>query len=232
MVDAPDGGIDPRREALLRALHDGSVQFVLIGGAALESHGERYETEDVDVTPECTQENLARLAEVLNRLECHLEVDPAHPERAVPLPGDYFTATVLARATVWNLGTLHGKLDLSLSPSGFPEGYSQLAIGARRARVAATTIEVSIASLAEVEHSKRRRPLQGPGIPRTGRTARRAPRYEQPVSERAVDRGQPAARLRAPRRAAHRQSLDRRSTANATRPRAHPRAQPQPQSDR
>ncbi len=148
-------GIDHGRETLLRALSEGGVRFVVIGGAALQSHGQRYETEDIDITPDRTQENLKRLADVLNHLHCHLEVDPEHPERAVPLPDDYFTSTVLAQAAVWNLRTVHGKLDLTLSPSGFPDGYTQLTPGAQRARVAATTIEVAIASLADVEHSKR-----------------------------------------------------------------------------
>lgn len=145
--------IDRGREALLRALSDGGVRFVVIGGAALQSHGQHYETEDIDVAPDRAQENLKRLADVLNRLRCHLEVDPDHPEHAVPLPDDYFMSTVLAQATVWNLRTVHGKLDLTLSPSGFPDGYTQLAPGAQRGRVAATTIEMAIASLADVEHS-------------------------------------------------------------------------------
>jgi hypothetical protein len=154
MADQADP-IDRGRETLLRALREGYVQFVVIGGAALQSHGERYETEDIDVTPDRAQQNLARLADVLNRLECRLEVDPAHPEKAVPLPPDYFTASVLAQATVWNLRTAHGKLDLTLAPSGFPEGYTQLITGAEQRRVAATTITVAVASLADVEHSKR-----------------------------------------------------------------------------
>jgi hypothetical protein len=138
--------IDRGRETLLRALREGDVRFVVMGGAALQSHGQRYETEDIDVE---------RLADVLNRLECSLEVDPAHPEKAVSLPPDYFTASVLAQATVWNLRTAHGKLDLTLAPSGFPEGYTQLIAGAEQRRVAATTITVAVASLADVEHSKR-----------------------------------------------------------------------------
>lgn len=40
MAGEADGGIDPGREALLRALRDGGVRFVLIGGAALESHAD------------------------------------------------------------------------------------------------------------------------------------------------------------------------------------------------
>jgi hypothetical protein len=147
--------IDRGRETLLHALREGDVRFVVIGGAALQSHGQRYETEDIDVTPDRAEQNLARLADVLNRLECSLEVDPAHPEKAVSLPADYFTASVLAQATVWNLRTAHGKLDLTLAPSGFPQGYTQLIADAEQRIVAATTITVAVASLADVEHSKR-----------------------------------------------------------------------------
>ncbi|HEY5193928.1 MAG TPA: hypothetical protein VIJ39_08690 [Solirubrobacteraceae bacterium] len=154
MADQTDP-IDHGRETLLGALRDGDVRFVVIGGAALQSHGERYETEDIDITPDRAQQNLTRLAEVLNRLECRLEIDPSHPENAVLLPPDYFTASVLAQATVWNLRTAHGKLDLTLTPSGFPQGYTQLITDAQQRQVAATTITVAVASLSDVEHSKR-----------------------------------------------------------------------------
>jgi hypothetical protein len=154
MADETDP-LDRGREALLRALREADVRFVVIGGAALQSHGQRYETEDIDVTPDRAQQNLERLAHVLNRMECSLEVDPAHPEKAVSLPSGYFTASVLAQANVWNLRTAHGKLDVTLVPSGFPEGYTQLIADAEQRRVAATTITVAVASLADVEHSKR-----------------------------------------------------------------------------
>jgi putative NADH-flavin reductase len=82
--------VDRGRETLLRALREGDVRFVVIGGAALQSHGQRYDTEDIDVAPDRAQQNLERLADVLNHLECSLEVDPAHPEKAVLLPPGYF----------------------------------------------------------------------------------------------------------------------------------------------
>lgn len=62
MAGETDSSIDPGRDALLRALRDGGVRFVLIGGAAIESHGQRYATQDIDVTPDREHENLKRLA--------------------------------------------------------------------------------------------------------------------------------------------------------------------------
>lgn len=171
MAGETDGGIDPGREALLRALREGGVRFVLIGGAALESHEQPHRTEDIDVTPDRERENLQRLAEVLNRLECQLEIDPSQPAGAIELPGDYFTADSLARAIVWNLRTVHGKLDLAIAPAGFPDGYTQLAPDARTGRVYATRVEVAIASLIDVEHSKRvaDRPKDRAYLERVGR---------------------------------------------------------------
>lgn len=112
-------------------------------------------SQNVDVTPDRQHENMQRLAEVLNRLKCHLEIDPRHPETAVELPDDYFTATTLLRATIWNLRTVHGKLDVTFTPSGFPNGYEQLAASAQQRRISLTNVDAAIASLADVEHSKR-----------------------------------------------------------------------------
>jgi hypothetical protein len=182
--------IDRGREKLLRALREGDVRFVVIGGAALQSHGQRYETEDIDVTPDRAQQNLARLADVLNRLECSLEVDPADPGEAVSLPPDYFTASVLTQATVWNLRTAHGRLDLTLAPSGFPEGYTQLIAGADERRVAATTITVAVASLADVEHSKRTadRAKDRAYLQQVGRLGAPQPTAEAPASPPSIAR--------------------------------------------
>jgi hypothetical protein len=155
MAGETGSGIDNGRDALLRALSDGGVRFVLIGGAAIESHGVDYATQDIDVAPERERENLERLAKVLNGLDCRLELDPDDPDAAISLPSDYFTAATLGRATVWNLRTIHGKLDLTAEPAGFPDGYAQLAPRARKLRVNLTDIEVAVASLQDVEHSKR-----------------------------------------------------------------------------
>ena len=58
--------------ALLRALADGGVEFALIGGLALNYHGVGRATEDVDIVPAPSRENIARLRSALDELEAHV----------------------------------------------------------------------------------------------------------------------------------------------------------------
>ncbi len=129
---ADPGGIDLDREALLGVLARHRVAFVLIGGAAIQSHGLRYDTRDMDVTPDTTPENLAALGDALNELDCRLITDPADEGSWVPLPPDYFTERSLRSASLWNLATRHGQLDLCFTPAGFPHGYTDLEPRARQ----------------------------------------------------------------------------------------------------
>jgi hypothetical protein len=71
--------LDPDREALLSALVHHEVRFVLIGGAAIQSPCGRYDTQDIDVTPDAEKTNLQRLCDALNELECRLVTEPATP---------------------------------------------------------------------------------------------------------------------------------------------------------
>ena len=73
----------------------------------------------------------------------------------MPLPPDYFTPRSLLAATVWNLATRHGQLDLTFAPSGFPGGYGELAPRAEHITVAGTRIAVLVAALADIHKSKR-----------------------------------------------------------------------------
>ena len=171
MAEPPDSGrvspaIDAEREALLKVLVDHGVQFVVIGGAGIQSHGRRYDTLDIDVTPDRDEANLQRLADALNELDCRLVTDPANTAAWVPLPPDYFTPRSLLAATVWNLATRHGQLDLTFAPSGFPGGYGELAPRAEHLTVAGTRIAVLVAALADIHKSSAR-----PTDLRTGRTS-------------------------------------------------------------
>jgi hypothetical protein len=152
--------IDAQREVLLRTLVDHGVQFVVIGGAGIQSHGRRYDTLDIDLTPDRDEANLQRLADALNKLDCRLVTDPANPAAWVPLPPDYFTPRTLLAATVWNLATRHGQLDLTFASSGFPGGYGELAPRAEHLTVAGTRIAVLVPS---EESRTGRRVLAPPG---------------------------------------------------------------------
>lgn len=152
---ASGADLDAERSRLLGELQAGGVTFVLIGGAALETHAQPHVTRDVDITPATDAANLGRLAQVLNGLGCSLRVDEDDRSSEVVLPGDYFTAETLRRADLWNLRTRHGELDVALKPAGFPFGFRDLQRGARPMLAAGTQIQVDVASLEDVEHSKR-----------------------------------------------------------------------------
>ncbi len=159
MAQSADAGdevtaADDRAELLSVFLRH-EVKFIVIGGAAIQSHGRRYDTQDIDLTPDREETNLLRLAAALNELECRLVTDPVNPDGWVALPPDYFTPRSLLAASVWNLATRHGLLDLSFTPSGFPGGYADLAPGATSMPAAGTSLSVLVASLDDVHASKR-----------------------------------------------------------------------------
>ena len=51
--------------ALLRALVDGEVAFIIVGGAAATAHGSSRLTQDLDVVYERSRENISRVARAL-----------------------------------------------------------------------------------------------------------------------------------------------------------------------
>ena len=63
MSDGDDSGLRPpalQAEALLGALADHDVEFVIIGGFALAAHGVVRGTKDIDIVPDPQTENVAR----------------------------------------------------------------------------------------------------------------------------------------------------------------------------
>jgi hypothetical protein len=61
---------------LLRALVEGDVRFVVIGGIAVAAHAAVRATEDIDVVPDPDAENLDRLCTVLVDLGARLLLNP------------------------------------------------------------------------------------------------------------------------------------------------------------
>jgi hypothetical protein len=131
---------------ILRRLQGHGVRFVLIGGMAGVVHGSPFPTEDVDITPESSHANLGRLSDALDELEAKVR----EGEVAVPLPFAH-DAESLAHATVSNLTTRYGDLDLSLVPTG-TDGYDDLIRDA--VDIPLFGVQVRVASLADVIRSK------------------------------------------------------------------------------
>lgn len=92
-------------EALLGALSDGDVAFVIVGGVAATVHGSARLTQDLDVVYARTAENLERLATALAPL------DPYPRGAPDGLPFEWSVAT-LRRGLNFTLQTSVGSIDL------------------------------------------------------------------------------------------------------------------------
>lgn len=132
--------------AILGALNEQGVRYVLIGGFAAGIHGSPYVTTDVDVTPAVDAANLERLSAALTVLEARIRTDGIPEGLAFRHDG-----ASLALGNVWNLATRSGDLDLALIPSG-TSGYDDLVRDALRLQILG--VEVRVASLADVVRSK------------------------------------------------------------------------------
>jgi predicted nucleotidyltransferase len=131
--------------AVLRALTEGGVAFVLIGGVAARLHGSPSLTRDVDVCHARDPENLERLARVLRSLHARLRgVDEDVPllldARALQAGGSFTFATDL------------GDVDILAVPAGV-EGYDELIRGAGELDL--DGIRVRVASLDDLIRMKR-----------------------------------------------------------------------------
>ena len=141
---AEPSSFDP--EALLRVLDETEVRYVLIGGLAATLHGSPFVTTDVDITPDRSGENLTALATALRRLDARIrtEGEPAGLEFDR-------SAEFLALASILNLTTRFGALDLTFEPSG-THGYPDLS--RRAVTLTIRGIDVPVAALADVIRSK------------------------------------------------------------------------------
>jgi hypothetical protein len=133
-------------DRIVATLADHEVRFVVIGGLAAVAQGSPFPTEDVDITPEASRDNLDRLSAALRALDARIRTD-AVPEG---LPFDH-DGESLGAAGVWNLVTPHGWLDISMTPAG-TEGYGDLVVDSRELDIMG--IRVRVASLADVIRSK------------------------------------------------------------------------------
>lgn len=104
--------------ALLAALCDAGVEFIVVGGAAAVIQGAPITTNDLDIVHRRTPENVARLLELVLRLDATMRYDAAHR-------GLRPTAEMLAGKGQINLSTSLGPLD-PLCELGEGQGYEEL----------------------------------------------------------------------------------------------------------
>ncbi len=139
---APTAALDLR--ALLATLHRHAVDYTVIGGVAVQVHGHRRTTKDLDVIPAPAAANLERLAAALAELE-------ARP-RDIP-GGGAPTAQHLATAPVVPpLTTTHGELHILRDVPGAPP-YEDLR--ARALVVELEGVSLAIAGLDDLIAMKR-----------------------------------------------------------------------------
>lgn len=107
-----------RLTELLRRLADAGVDFVVVGGVAVNFQGYARATKDLDITYATDVANLDRLGQVLLRIAARLR----GIREKVPFIPDGRT---LRRTAILTLDTDEGGLDLLVDPPGAPP-YSKL----------------------------------------------------------------------------------------------------------
>jgi hypothetical protein len=132
---------------IFRALARQHVEYVLVGGLAAVLHGAPVVTQDADICPRRTPQNLTRLAAAMRAMGARIR---AHNEPN----GVAFTcdADFLARVKMVNLTTRFGDFDIAFEPAAFRSGYEELA--AHAATFTIEDIDVKVASLSDIIASK------------------------------------------------------------------------------
>jgi hypothetical protein len=110
------------------------VDYVVVGGVAVQVHGHVRMTNDLDLIPSPTPENLKRLAAALRDLKARV-LNPGSEHLKID-------ARMLPRATLWQLGTPHGDIDvLHEAPGAAP--FPQLRKRALRIALGDLTVPVA-----------------------------------------------------------------------------------------
>lgn len=137
-------------ERILRALAEHKVDYVLIGGLAVQTHGHVRTTNDADLIPAPEPANLKRLAAALRSLGAEV-VNPGAERTEI-------TARMLPRATIWQFTSRDGGIDVMHEVPG-GRSFAELSKGALHVRLG--DIDVPVVGLDDLIQMKlaRGRPL-------------------------------------------------------------------------
>ncbi|HEY1833663.1 MAG TPA: hypothetical protein VGG08_04440 [Solirubrobacteraceae bacterium] len=95
---------DFEAEGIFAVLEQHGVEYVVVGGVAVQAHGHVRMTNDLDLIPAPTHPNLEHLAAALRQLDARI-LNPGSERLAID-------AKMLPRATLWQLSTALGDIDL------------------------------------------------------------------------------------------------------------------------
>lgn len=141
--------------ALLRQLHEAEIEYILIGGLAVNAWGVIRSTKDIDVCPARDPENLQRLAEFLRRLgarQLGVGIDGlAEPE----MPLDPTRAEDLAQGGNFRLATPLGVLDIMQWVPGIDADNTYATLASDAEQAVAFGIEIKVCSLDALRLMKR-----------------------------------------------------------------------------
>lgn len=141
-ADLPSAALDLR--ALLAMLDRHSVAYTIIGGVAVQVHGHRRTTKDLDLIPAPDVQNLTRLTAALAELEARPR---DMPSGRAPTVEQLVTAAIVPPLT-----TRHGELHILRDVPGAPS-YADLR--ARALVVELDGIALAIAGLDDLIAMKR-----------------------------------------------------------------------------
>lgn len=137
----PDTPLDAER--ILRALAAHGVDYVLIGGLAVQTHGHVRTTNDADLIPAPDPANLKRLAAALRSLDARV-LNPGEEDTAVD-------AKMLPKATIWQFVTRDGGIDVIHE---VPGGRSYAELSERALHVRLGDIDVPVVDLDDLIQMK------------------------------------------------------------------------------
>lgn len=137
----PETPLDAER--ILRALADHKVDYILIGGLAVQTHGHVRTTNDADLIPAPDPANLARLASALRSLEARV-LNPGEENTEID-------AKMLPRAAIWQFVTRDGGVDVMHE---VPGGRSYEELSERALHVQLGTIDVPVVGLDDLIQMK------------------------------------------------------------------------------
>jgi hypothetical protein len=140
-VNGPETPLDAER--ILRTLAQHEVDYVLIGGLAVQTHGHVRTTNDADLIPAPDSANLERLAAALRSLGARV-LNPGEENTEID-------ARMLPRATIWQFASRDGGIDVMHEVPG-GRSYDELSEGALHVRLG--DIEVPVVGLDDLIQMK------------------------------------------------------------------------------